>query len=96
MDMHVPAEFLVFSSGFHQDVFELHSSVEEILGHALELLTEEERIKLKSFIRILIDSNLTDEQILELWNNSRSDFYAVNGGQIRALFLDAMTRIPEK
>ena len=87
-------EFTKFTAGFHQDIFDLHEDDDEILETALNALSQQEQQRLREFLKSIVQSPLSDEELQDLWNTSAADFYIADPDQVRSLYQSIIDLIP--
>ncbi|MBI1867710.1 MAG: hypothetical protein HYS06_05385 [Methylocystis sp.] len=80
--MHPPEAFLTYSALFHQDVFVIYPSLEEAFRHASDYLTKEQVASVKAYLDELISGRYTNEELLEIWEKSKSEIYVTRGNMI--------------
>ena len=67
-------EFLRFGSHFHQDIDLLHDSIEEAVSSAISVFRGEDRRRLRDFIRQVLESDLSPDELSKPWGLTRSDW----------------------
>lgn len=88
-------EFLKFASGFHQDLFDLQKPGEDVIDTVLQGLTKEEAQELRRFLSSLLESELSNTELVKIWNSSQADFLMPNDRNIRMLYRMIIEKIPK-
>lgn len=70
--MKVPSEFNMLCGFFHQDVFLFYPKFEDAISESAHCLTKAERPIVRDFLQEVLASNLSDEEVEELWRQSPS------------------------
>ena len=87
----VPDAFVCFSTGFHQDAFVLHATLEEVVAMALGMVYPQERTALAGYLRRLLGGKYDDSDLKGLWNRMPSAFFAARG--VRQVLEEALKQI---
>ena len=92
--MDAPQVFFDFCSmAFHQDAAILHDTLEGMVRGAYNFLDEVEQARLREFLRFLVNSNMTEKELSDLWDQSGADIYM--GAQYREVFDHILKAVEE-
>jgi 2-keto-3-deoxy-6-phosphogluconate aldolase len=77
--MQPPDAFLEFTAYFHQDLFAVYPSIEEAMRDAGSFLTPNQLAEVKAFLDKLIAGPYTNEELVSIWEKSRSEIRVMRG-----------------
>ena len=77
--------FKLFADWFHQDFFVLYEDLETGLRETLAMMTAQQRVELALDLESLLDGRFDDEELTEIWNLSRAEFFFSPNAAIRQI-----------
>ncbi len=80
--MKPPSEFLRYTEFFDQEVVHHYPSEPERLRAAAEALSPHEAEVVKGYFDALTIGRYTSDELREVWNASRSEWYIIEGDMI--------------
>lgn len=73
--MKTPKEFNKFGEGFHQDIADLTSGMNEMINEGIDYLNAQELVAVKSYIEHLLSGPYTSGQLDDIWQETGTDIY---------------------
>jgi hypothetical protein len=78
-EMRPPEAFLIFTAYFHQDLLAIYPTIDDAMRDMRNFLTPDQIIEVKAFLDELIAGPYTNEELMNIWEKSRSEIRFVRG-----------------